>query len=411
MIPPTEQINRFIAIDAHKHYLVIGGLDAHMEIVLPLRRVDIHRFPDWARKHLLPSDTVVIEASTNTWTLYDVIAPLVAKAVVANPYKVRLIAASRVKTDKLDVWALARLLVANLIPEVWVPPIDVRELRALISHRRRLVQTRSRARNRLQSVLHRHNLKPPTARPFTPKYTDWWLSLPLSPTESLRVQHDLETLDHVNRQLDTVEDELNRLTTIEPWSSSYPYLVQLPGFGLVVSMTVLAAIGDVSRFPSPKKLVGYSGLGASVHDSGKTHRTGRITKQGRKDLRWVLVQAAWAAVRHHPHWKAQFQRLSRRKHPNKAIVAIARKLLVVVWHVLTECVADRRADDEMVAFKLMLWGWKLGKDGRDGLTTPQFVRRGLMTLQMGEDLSHIVRGGTTRPIASVEEVLALQEQT
>ena len=411
MNPPTKQINRFIAIDAHKHYIVIGGLNAQMEVVLPLRRLDIHRFPDWARKHLLPSDSVVIEASTNTWTLYDVIAPLVAKALVANPYKVRLIAASRVKTDKLDVWALARLLVADLIPEVWVPPIHVRELRALISHRRRLTQTSSRARNRLQSVLHRHNLKPPTARPFTPKHTDWWLSLDLSPTEKLRVQQDLDTLDHVKRQLTTVDDELNRLTTVEPWSHLYPYLVQLPGFGLVVSMTVLAAIGDVSRFPSPKKLVGYAGLGASVHDSGKTHRTGRITKQGRKDLRWVLVQAAWSAVRHHPHWKHQFQRLSRRMHSNKAIVAIARRLLVAVWHVLTESTADRHADQEMVAFKLMLWGWKLGKDLRGGLTTPQFVRRGLMKLQMGEDLNHIVRGGTKRPIAAPEEVLALQERT
>ena len=406
---PSNQVNRFIAIDAHKHYLVIGGLGKDMEIVLPLRRIDIHRFPDWARKHLLPSDSVVIEASTNTWTLYDLIAPLVATIVVANPYKVRLIAASRVKTDKLDVWALARLLRADLIPEVWVPPLPVRELRALISHRRRLSQTSTRARNRLQSVLHRHNLKPPTVRPFHPKHTDWWLSLDLSPSESLRVQQDLDTLDHVKRQLATVDEELNRLTTVEPWSSAYPFLIQLPGFGLVVSMTILAAIGDVSRFPSPKQLVGYAGLGASVHDSGKTHRTGRITKQGRKDLRWVLVQAAWSAVRYHPHWKQEFERLSRRMHPNKAIVAIARKLLVVVWHVLSESSADRRADQEMVAFTLMRWGWKLGEEGRDGLTTPQFVRKGLMALQIGEDLTQIVRGGTKRPIATPEEVLALNQ--
>jgi transposase len=403
----TNQVNRFIAIDAHKHYLVVGGLDKHMEIVLPLRRIDIHRFPDWARKHFLPSDSVVIEASTNTWTLYDVISPLVARILVANPYKVRLIAASKVKTDKLDVWALARLLVADLIPEVWVPPLHVRELRALISHRRRLSQTSARTRNRLHSVLHRHNLKPPTARPFSPKHSDWWTSLPLSPSESLRVRQDLDTLQHVKSQLDAIDEELNRLTTTEPWSSSYPFLVQLPGFGLVLSMTILSAIGDISRFPSPKKLVGYAGLGASVHDSGKTHRTGRITKQGRKDLRWALVEAAWSAVRYHPHWKAHYQRLSRRMHPNKAIVAVARKLLVVVWHVLTEATADRHAEQEMVAFKLMLWAWKLGEDGRDGLTTPQFVRKGLMKLEMGEELTHIVRGGTKRPIATPEEVLAL----
>jgi len=407
MIPQTNQVNRFIAIDAHKHYLVIGGLDKHMQIVLPLHGIDIHRFPDWAHKHLRPSDSVVIEASTNTWTLYDVIAPLVATITVANPYKVRLIAASRVKTDKLDVWALARLLVADLIPEVWVPPTHVRELRALLSHRRRLSQNSSRTRNRLHSVLHSHNLKPPTARPFSPKYSDWWASLHLSRTQRLQVEQDLDTLHHLKRQLAAVDEELNHLTTLEPWSCSYPFLVQLPGFGLIFSMTILSAIGDISRFPSPKKLVGYAGLGASVHDSGKTHRTGRITKQGRKDLRWALVEAAWSATRYHPHWKHEFERLSRRMHPNKAIVAVARKLLVVVWHLLTESTADRNADQEMVAFKLMLWGWKLGEDGRDGLTTPQFVRTGLMKLEMGEELTHIVRGGTKRPIATPEEVLAL----
>ena len=84
---------------------------------------------------------------------------------------------------------------------------------------------------------------------------------------------------------------------------------------------------------------------------------------------------------------------------------------------LTECVADRKADEEtcpersrrMVAFKLMMWAWKLGKERRGGLTTPQFVRAGLMRLEMGEDLTHIVRGGTVRPIAPAEEVLALEQ--
>jgi hypothetical protein len=96
-------------------------------------------------------------------------------------------------------------------------------------------------------------------------------------------------------------------------------------------------------------------------------------------------------------------------HPNKAIVAVARKLLVVVWHVLTEATADRHADQDMVAFKLMLWAWELGEEQRGGLTTPQFVRKGLMKLEMGEELTHIVRGGTKRPIATTEEVLALTE--
>ena len=120
------------------------------------------------------------------------------------------------------------------------------------------------------------------------------------------------------------------------------------------------------------------------------------------------MQAAWIAVNTHPHWKEQYRRLARRKPANKAIVAIARKLLVVVWRVLHEREADRKADPQMVAFKLMMWAWKLGKERRGGLTTPQFVRSGLMRLHMGEELTHIVRGGTVRPIAPVEEILTLQ---
>ena len=98
-------------------------------------------------------------------------------------------------------------------------------------------------------------------------------------------------------------------------------------------------------------MVGYSGLGASVHDSGQTHRTGRITQQGRKELRTVLVEAMWRAVECSDYWRVEFERLSRRLPPNKAIVALARKLLVVIWHVLIEQAADRHANADLVAFK------------------------------------------------------------
>jgi len=122
----------------------------------------------------------------------------------------------------------------------------------------------------------------------------------------------LAALAQVEQHLTDVDVELNRLSTSEPWASSMPYLVQLPGLGLITALTVLAAVGDVTRFETAKQLVGYAGLGASVHDSGQTHRTGRITKTGRRDLRHVLVEAAWAAVEHHPYWKVEFARLARR---------------------------------------------------------------------------------------------------
>ncbi|MFQ5962308.1 MAG: IS110 family transposase [Candidatus Methylomirabilales bacterium] len=398
---------RFLALDLHRRYLVVGGVDPRQQVVLKPRRISLQKWPAWARANLLPTDAVVLEATTNAWEIYDQVLPLVGRVVVAHPPDVKWIAEARVKTDRHDVLRLAHLLAADLIPEVWVPPVPVRELRALMAYRRRLVQTGTRARNRLHSLLHRNNLQPPPGKIFAQKHREWWLALDLSPTQRMHIRHDLATVDQVEHQLADIQQELSRLSTAEPWADQVPFLLQLPGFGLIVTLTILAAIGDISRFSHPKKLVGYSGLGASIHDSGDKRRTGRITKRGRKELRWVLVEAAWRAADTHPYWKAQYERLERRIGSNKAAVALARKLLVAVWYILTERTADRHADPDKVAFKYIMWSWKLDDAKRNGLSTQQWTRYHLMRLQLGEDLTHIVRGGHRYPIAPGEELQAL----
>ena len=408
---PILTLCRFIGIDLHKHFVVVAAIDATQHVLLKPRRIALDDFPAWAEAHLTREDAVVFEATGNAWYLYDLLAPLVGRCVVANPLQVKWIAAAAVKTDPQDALRLARLLAANLVPEVWVPPIPVRELRALIAHRRQVVKQQTRLKNQLHSVLHRHHLPLPDGDPFAAHNRDGWRGLALSPSERLRVLQDLASLDHVQQQLAELEAELHRLSTCAPWEAQVTYLVQLPGFGLLTAMTVLSAIGDVTRFPTDKQLVGYAGLGAGVHDSGQTHRDHGITKQGRRDLRRVLVEAAWAAVNSHPHWKEQFQRLCRRKHPNQAITAIARKLLVAVWHILTERAADTHAEPKMVALKLMVWSWKLTDEQRGGLTSRQFVRYGLLQLDLGHDLTHIITGrATRRAIAPPDEVLALRPE-
>jgi transposase len=387
---------------------MIGGIDAHKRIVLQPRRVDLHRWPDWAKANLHSTDAVVIEASTNAWAIYDQLVDLVGRAVVVHPAKVKLIAEARVKTDKVDVLTLARLLRADMLPEVWVPPPHVRELRALLSHRRRLVSLQTTAKNRLQSVLHRLNLRPPDGDLFAQRQRDWWDTVDLSATERLRVDQDVATLEHIGKQIAAIDAELRRLSVHEHWAEQVPYLVQLPGIALLSAMTILSAIGDITRFGAAKKLVGYAGLGAGVHDSGKTHRDKGITKQGRRDLRFVLIEAARVAVQTHTYWKREFARLSKRIGEHKAVVAIARKLLIVIWHMLMAKSADRRADAEQVAFKLMVWAWKLSDEQRGGLSSRQFIRAHLIGLGLGAELTHIRRGGTKQPLASIEEVLALR---
>lgn len=405
--PPIE---RYLGIDLHKHYLVIGGVNAKQEVVLPPRRVELGDWPKWAKTHLRPTDVVVVEATTNAWDFYDVTSPLVQRVIVANAAKIALIARTRTKTDNKDVMVLARLLAAGLIPEVWVPPMDVRELRSLISHRRRVVGTRTSLKNRLQSVLHRHHLGLPSGDPFSAIHRAWWDTLPVSPTERLHLKHDLATVAQLDTQIAEIEDELRRLSCVAPWAAPVTYLMQLPGIALITAMTVLSAIGDVTRFAHAKELVGYSGLGAGVHDSGQTHHTGHITKEGRKELRTVLVEAMWRAVECSDYWRIEFERLTRRMPPAKAIVALARKMLVVIWHVLTEQAADSHADADLVAFKFMVWSWKLTDAQRGGLTTRQFVRYQLMHLKMGDHLTHVVRGGARHLIAPADEVLALKPE-
>jgi transposase len=394
-----------VAFDVHKSYVMVAAVNAAQKVVLTARRVPFCRFEQWINNQLKPTDLVVLEATTNAWYVHDLLEPLVAGVVVAHPYQVKLIAAAAVKTDKRDTLALAKLLAANLIPEVWVPPMEVRELRALISHRRRLVSQQTAAKNRLNSVLHRHNIVPPKGKRFNQTHQPWWLALELPPSEMLRVRQDLDTLLHLKPQLEEVEAELARLSVTDPWANQMTYLVQLPGIGMLTAMTVLSAIGDVTRFPSAKKLVGYAGLGARVYASGQTHRSGGITKQGRRELRSALVEAAWSAVRFDPHWQEQFERLAHRIGKQKAIVAIARKLLVVIWHVLTAAETDRRAAADRVAAKLMIWAWQLGQQQRPGrLSTGQFIRFHLLKLGLGHDLNFIVRGGAKRLIPSLEKL-------
>jgi transposase len=406
--PPIQVWTRYIAIDIHKHYLMIGGIDAHKRIVLQPRRIELHRWRAWAQANLHPTDAVVIEATTNAWVIYDQLGGLVGRAVVAHPAKVKLIADARVKTDKVDVLTLAQLLRAAMLPEVWVPPPHVRELRARRSHRRRQVSLQTPAKNRLQSVLHRLNLRPPDGDLFAQRQRDWWDTLDLSATERLRVDQDLATLAHIQPQIAAIDAERRRLSTSELWAEQVPYLLQLPGIAVLTAMPLLGAIGDVTRFPTAKKLVGYAGLGAGVHDSGKTHRDKGITKQGRRDLRYVLIEAARTAGQTHPYWKRAFAQLAKRIGDHKAVVAIARKLLIVVWHVLMAKSADRRADAEQVAFKLMVWSWKLSDEQRGGVSSRQFIRAHLIGLGLGAELTHIRRGGTKRPLASMEEGVALR---
>jgi transposase len=400
----TREIDRYIALDIHKEYVLAGGMNAEQEWVLPPRRIGIEKFREWAQQNLRDRDEVVLETTTNVWDIYDIVSPLVKRTVVAHAGAVRQIAEARVKTDKEDVKRLIRLLIADIVPEVWVPPVEVRELRGMISYRNRLVKMGTMVRNRLQSLLHRHNILLPKGRLVD---ATWWQEQKVSTLERLQIQQELAMLEELDQHKTEVDAELGRQSLGERWGKQAVRLLQLPGFGVVMTMIVLSAIGDISRFESAKKLVGYSGLGAGVHDSGKEHIEKRITKSGRKELRWALVEAAWQAIRISPYWKEQYEKYLRwMRRPNQAIVVIARKLLVAVWQVLTKEETDIHANEEDLAYKMLVLAWDLDEDVRMGLTYKQFAKYALMKLGVATDITRFVRKNVPRRVASNAETLA-----
>ena len=403
--PITRPIQRYLALDIHKEYVLAGGMSARQEWTLPPRRIEISKFGEWARKNLCEMDAMVLETTTNVWDIFDIVQPLVGHVVVAHAGGVGQIAEARVKTDKEDVKRLIRLLIADILPEVWVPPQPVRELRGLISYRQRLVKTGAVFRNRLQSLLHSHNLVLPEEGLLSQA---WWARQEkISALEKLQLGQEIALLEQIEKYKAEVDQELAKQSLGETWGRDAVRLLQLPGMGVVIAMTVLAAIGDIHRFESAAKLVGYSGLGAGVHDSGQEHIEKRITKSGRKELRWAMIEAAWRAVRMSPYWKEQYEKFFHRmRRESQAIVVVARKLLVAVWHVLSKEETDEHASEEELAYKMLLWSWSLSEETRQGLTYKQFAKYALMRLGVQTDITRIVRKNVPRRIAPRDEVLA-----
>lgn len=385
-------LTRFVGLDVHKYYLIAASVDAQLNPLWGPQRVQLVHLESWMRKCLTPQDAVVLEMTTNAFQLYDDLCPHVGSVTLVHPPHVALITRAQVMNDKIAALTLARLHAAGLLPAVWVPSQTVRDQRALVASRAKMVRLSIQAKNRLHAVLHRHHLLPPPGNLFAAAQRDWWLGLPVSPTEHVRLQSDLDTLAFAQSQLAVLEDAF---VADAAQDDRMALLIQLPGISLIVARTLLAAIGDIRRFPTPQHLVGYAGLGGRVHDSGLSHRAGGITKAGRRDIRAAMVEAAQIASHSHLHWKAELARLEPRLGYNKAIVAIARKLLVAVWQVLTRGVADRFAEPPQVARKLLQYTYRLGKGHRPaGQSAADSVRQQLDRLGLGADLTTVGWGQT-----------------
>ena len=296
-------------------------------------------------------DRVVLEATGNALAIARILAPHVAEVVLAHAKQVRAISHARVKTDKLDARVLADLLAAGLIPAVWVGDERVRMMRRLVSRRRGLVKRRTQIKNEIAAVLHR-NLKPrpPVSDLFGVKGRSWLAEQELPVDERL-------TLDAGLRQLDFLGDELGQVDRVIAEQAladtDVLRLMTIPGIDVTTASTLAAVIGDVKRFPTSRHLVGYLGLHPSVRQSGgHPARHGRVSKEGPAAARHVLVEAAWSAAKSPGPLRAFAQRTAARRGRNVATVAVARKLAVLAWHLLTRAEDYSFARPALVARKL-----------------------------------------------------------
>ena len=279
-------------------------------------------------------DRVALEVTGNAWEIARIVEPHVARVLVVSPADTG-IRQARAKTDRLDARALAKLLAAGSLDGLWLPDEATRALRRRLARRAQLVRARTRAKNEVHAVLVRRLVaKPRVADLFGQAGRRWLDGLELPDEERETVESALRQVDFLEAEIAQVEAVIAR-TSLD--SAEAGRLMTVPGVNVITAASFLAAIGDIRRFRSPRKLVGYLGLDPKVRQSGPGPAThGRISKQGSAPARYALVEAAWSVVRQPGPMHAFYERIRTRRRHQLAIVATARKLAVRFWHLLTK---------------------------------------------------------------------------
>jgi transposase len=318
-------------------------------------------------------DRVALEVCGSAWEIARILEPHVAEVIVVSPNDTG-IRQARAKTDRFDARTLARLVWAGELDAVWTPDEQTRVLRRRLSRREQLVRARSRAKNEIHAVLMRClKGKPPFSDLFGVKARKWLAELELPVEETETVAGCLRHVKFLDREIAAVE-ALIAEQALE--SEEVPRLLTVPGVNVICAQTFLAAVGDIRRFPTSRKLVGYLGLDARVRQSGSAPaKGGRISKQGSPQARWALVEAAWSVVQQPGPLHAFYERVRARRGHAIAVVAVARKLAVLFWCLLTRGADYAHQQPSLTAKKLRLLEIRAGAKTLKGTNTGLFATR------------------------------------
>jgi transposase len=321
----------YVGIDVHRKRSQVAVIDQD-GTVLANRNVNNGVTPILSVIGGLPPGTpAAFEAAYGWGWLVELLEDYGFEPHLVHPLQCKAIASARLKNDKVDAAILAQLLRADLLPEAWIAPPEVRQLRALLRHRVQLVRLRTLLRNRIHAVLADHGHGRPEGCWSGPG-REWLASLDLPAVSREVIQDALALIDALQQPIDRLDWEVHQHAKADP---RVKVLTQLPGVGPFTALVLLAEIGDIGRFGSARKLASWAGLTPTVRGSDRTVRHGHISKQGSVWARWVLCEAAQTAKRH-PDYAASYQDIARRRGKKIATTAIARKLLTRAYHLLTD---------------------------------------------------------------------------
>jgi transposase len=329
---------KYVGVDLHKKTisLCVVMQKAGQRVVVKretLRCDQPRRIESWFRR--LGTFQVTVEATSSYEWFVQLVEPLADRVVLAHPKKLRVIAESTRKTDKLDAQVLAEFLLLDMVPEAYRPTSRLREHRALVRQRHYIQKRITSVKNRLRHLLSHYNAD--VKYLFSEKGQAYLNELALSAADRFVVRQLQAGWHHLRGQLAEIQAELRKFAKKAPQAEreARQVLETIPCVGPVTIEVVLSELGDIRRFRSQKQATAYAGLAPGIRESGNRTKHLGISKEGSGLLRWVLIQAAWRLVGKTRRWGLAYERLKARTGAKKAIVAIARRLLGVMVAMLT----------------------------------------------------------------------------
>lgn len=333
----------FVGIDYHKKNWKVTIMGRQYEHKSFSQDPDPHVLVNYLRKNFPGGDYhAVYEAGFSGFSSCRKLNALGVKCQMIHPADVPTNQKERLqKTDKADSRKLARALRNGELEAIHIPTEELEADRSLVRQRYRVMKDLARIKNRIKSLLLQYKIEIPEK--FTTSQQRHWSKIFINWLQSVETAHKSLKLcldNHIRiglnlrKELLLINKQVKNLSTECRYKKNFELLISVPGIGLLVAMSLLTQLGEIDRFDKLDKLCNYIGLVPSMHSSGDKIVTGKIIKRGRKQLKIMLIEASWIAVRNDPVLMAKFTELTKTMQKNKAIIRIARKLLSRIRYVL-----------------------------------------------------------------------------